>query len=78
MISAVFVLSMQHRHLTAQTPEQMTRISLFPPTGVSKCGKVTWTEFRALNGHIFCVCESKGDLQSQVVAISFLDLWNLL
>jgi len=35
-------------------------------------------QFRALNGHVFCVWKFEGKLQMQVVAISFLDVWNLL
>jgi len=31
-----------------------------------------------LNGYIFCVSKFEGKLPTQVVAISFLDLWNLL
>jgi len=32
----------------------------------------------ALNGHISCVVKFEGKLQTQVVGISFLDLWNVL
>jgi hypothetical protein len=35
-------------------------------------------QFRAFGGHILSVSKFEGKVQTQVVAISFLGLWNLL
>jgi type II secretory pathway component PulM len=64
---------MRQRHLTAEITELVARTSLVAPTGVRKCGSLTY-KFRALGGHIFCVSVSEGKVQTQIVAISFLDL----
>jgi len=64
---------MRQRHLTAEITELTARTSLVTPTGVGKCGSYTYT-FRALSGHIPCLSLSEGELQTQVVAISFFDL----
>jgi len=46
---------MHQRHLTAEITELIARTSLVRPTGVSKCGRHTYT-FRALSGHISSLC----------------------
>jgi hypothetical protein len=46
------------RHLTTEIPKLMTHISRVQPTGLSKCGKVTRTQFHVLNGSISCVSDT--------------------
>jgi len=68
---------MRQRHLTAETTELIARTSLVTQTGVGKCGSQTYT-FRALSRHISFLALSEGELQAQVLTISFFTVWNLL
>jgi len=65
--------NMHQWHLTAETTELRALTSLVRPTGVINSSSHAYT-FCALSGHISCVFLSVGKLQTQVMAISFLDL----
>ena len=69
--------NMHERHFPAENPGPKARASVVWPIGVSDRGSHTdtipWASERA-----FGVSKFEGKLQTPVVAISFLDLWNLL
>jgi len=55
-----------------------TDLTYLSPTVVTESAVVTRIQFHALNRHVSFVSENGCKLHKHVVAVSFLDLWNLL
>ena len=69
--------NMHQRHHTADITELIAPTSIVGPTGVSKCGRHTYT-FRALSGLICSLALVEVSSKNRLLQFYFWTFWNLL